>query len=211
MSTPTNTCILTAVDNIIYIEVTGSLSKWSTHSFSITHKSLFYWLKSTDTINSSLSTEQKTTLEGQVLEKVKEASANLGAVHAVLWKAYKGIVGMQDTFGKVHDANKMVDMIHNKLSILRDAKEPVLVKDESIDCKIDPETKDSKGGDILKFEPVSTSPCRVLTCTLDATNPLKLWVFRFDPSDIPTQLAKRKAPINKSAGPVTKCTNLEVV
>ena len=119
----------------------------------ITRKSLFYWLKSTDTINSSLSTEQKTTLEGQVLEKVKEASANLGAVHAVLWKAYKGIVGMQDAFGKVHDANRMVDMIRNKLSVLRDAKEPVLVKDESIDCKINPETKDSKGGDILKYIP----------------------------------------------------------
>ncbi|KIM53763.1 hypothetical protein SCLCIDRAFT_31631 [Scleroderma citrinum Foug A] len=48
----------------------------------------------------------------------------------------------------------MVNMIHNKLSILRDAKEPVLVKDESIDCKINLETEDnSKDGDILKFEP----------------------------------------------------------
>ena len=68
----------------------------NSRTLQITHKSLFYWLRSTDTINSSLLTEQKTTLEGQVLEQVEEASANLGAVHAVLWKAYKGIVGVQD-------------------------------------------------------------------------------------------------------------------
>ena len=86
-----------------------------------------------------------------MLEQVEEASANLRAVHAALWKAYEGISSIQDTFGKVTDANRMVNTIRNKLSVLRDAKEPALVKDESIECKIDPETKDSKDGDILKY------------------------------------------------------------
>ena len=35
MSMPTNTRILTAVDDVIYVEVAGSLSKWSTHFFSV--------------------------------------------------------------------------------------------------------------------------------------------------------------------------------
>jgi len=126
----------------------------------------------------------------------------------------------------VNNASRTVDTIHNKLSVLRDAKEPAFVKDKSIDYKIDPETEDSKDGDILKyvplsfcfsllihyrFEPVSASPCRVLIGTSDATNPLVPWVIRFNPSDIPMQLAKRKAPIDKSTGPVAKHAKLEVV
>jgi len=51
----------------------------------------------------------------------------------------------------------------------------------------------------------------VLIHTSDATNPLEPWVIQFDPSDIPMQLAKRKAPIDKSTGPVTKHAKLEVV
>ncbi|KIM50463.1 hypothetical protein SCLCIDRAFT_34267 [Scleroderma citrinum Foug A] len=174
-------------------------------------KKIVFRLK--DTTDNNLSTEQKTTLEGEVLEQVEEASANLRAVHAALWKAYEGISSIQDTFGKVTDANRTVNTIRNKLSVLRDAKEPALVKDESIECKIDPETKDSKDGDILKFESISASPCQVLTRATnpDGTSPAKPWVIRFDPSDIPMQLAKRKAPIDKSTGPVTKNAKLEVV
>ena len=90
-----------------------------------------------------------------MLEQVKEASANLGAVHAALWKAYEGIVGVQDTFCKASQANRTVDVIRNKLSVLRDAKEslqtmPVHVKDEDIDCKLEPETEDTKDSDALK-------------------------------------------------------------
>ena len=33
MSAPTSTRILTAVDDVIYVEVAGSLSQWKTHSF----------------------------------------------------------------------------------------------------------------------------------------------------------------------------------
>ena len=58
-----------------------------------------------------------------MLEQVEKASANLRAVHAALWKAYEGISGIQDMFGKVTDVNRTVDTIRNKLSVLRDAKE----------------------------------------------------------------------------------------
>ena len=90
-----------------------------------------------------------------MLEQVEETSTNLGAVHAVLWKAYEGMVGIQDAFGKVHDVNRMVNTIHNKLSILRDAKEslqimPVHVKDEDIDCKLKLETEDTRDSNALK-------------------------------------------------------------
>jgi len=90
-----------------------------------------------------------------VLEQVEEASANLGAVHAALWKAYEGIVGVQDAFGKASHASRTVDTIRNKLSVLRDAKEslqtmPVHVKDEDIDCKLEPETEDTRDSDVLK-------------------------------------------------------------
>ena len=90
-----------------------------------------------------------------MLEQVEEASTNLGAVHAALWKAYEGMVGIQDAFGKVHDVNRMVNTIHNKLSILRDAKEslqimPVHVKDEDIDCKLELETEDTRDSNALK-------------------------------------------------------------
>ena len=90
-----------------------------------------------------------------MLEQVEETSTNLGAVHAVLWKAYEGMVGVQDMFGKVHDVNRMVNTICNKLSILRDAKEslqimPVHVKDEDIDCKLELETEDTRDSNALK-------------------------------------------------------------
>jgi len=94
-------------------------------------------------------------LEGEVLEQVEEASANLRAVHAALWKAYKGVIGIQDAFGKVNNASRTVDTICNKLSVLKDAKETAFVKDKSIDYKIDLETEDSKDGDILKYVPLS--------------------------------------------------------
>ena len=77
-----------------------------------------------------------------MLEQVEEASDNLAVVRGALWKAYEGMVSVQDACSKVYSASATVDTIHNKLSILRDTKEPALVKDEDIDSKIDPETKD---------------------------------------------------------------------
>jgi len=135
---------------LIFNHQVSKKSYSDSRTLQITCKLLFYWLKSADTINSSLSTKQKATLEGEVLEQIEEASANLRAVHAVLWKAYEGIVGVQDVFGKASHASRTVDTIHNKLSILRDAKEPAIVKDEDIDCKIDSEAKDTKNSDALK-------------------------------------------------------------
>lgn len=35
MSSAPTTCVLTVIDNVIYIEVTGSLSKWETRFFSV--------------------------------------------------------------------------------------------------------------------------------------------------------------------------------
>lgn len=88
-----------------------------------------------------------------MLEKVKEASATLKTLHATLWKAFKGTAGIQDSFCKVVAVSQTVDTIHNKLTILRDADESpeiMLVKDEDINCKLDPEMEDSKDSDVLK-------------------------------------------------------------
>jgi len=91
-------------------------------------------------MDNSLSTDQKATLEGEVLDQVEEASTTLETVHAALWKAYEGTTGIQDTFCKVVAASRTVDTIRNKLSVLRDAEESpetTLVKDEDFDCKLD--------------------------------------------------------------------------
>ena len=61
--------------------------------------------------------------------------------HYNLWKAYEGMVSVQDACSKVYSASTTVNTIRNKLSVLRDVKEPVPVKDEDIDFKIDPETE----------------------------------------------------------------------
>ena len=88
-----------------------------------------------------------------MLEQVEEASATLKTVHAVLWKAYEGTIGIQDAFCKVTTASQTVDAIRNNLSVLRDAEESpeiTLVKDEDVDCKLDPEIEDSKDSGVLK-------------------------------------------------------------
>ena len=71
----------------------------------------------------------------------------------MLWKAYEGIVGVEDAFSKVNHASRTVDTIRNKLSVLRDAEESLQttsVKDEDINCKLEPETEDIKASDALK-------------------------------------------------------------
>ena len=57
-------------------------------------------------MDSSLSADQKATLEGKVLEEVEEASATLKTLHATLWKAFEGTAGIQDSFCKVVAASK---------------------------------------------------------------------------------------------------------
>ena len=53
----------------------------------------------------------------------------------------------------------------------------------------------------------------VTVVTIPNTNPdgspVRPWIFQFNPSDIPTQLAKRKASINRSSGPAAKHAKLE--
>ncbi|KAI6141908.1 hypothetical protein BKA82DRAFT_28635 [Pisolithus tinctorius] len=168
-----------------------------------------------DTVNNNLSTDAKCTLEGEALEQVKAASSQLKTAHAALWKAYEGTVGIQNMFCGVVNASHTLDTIHNKLSVIRDAEEssttePIKAKD--VGCKPDPEPENSQ------FELTSASPCRVLTCTTrhtkpDTHSPTKLQayhIFLFDPSNIPTQLAKRKAAVNASTGPIQKHAKLEV-
>ena len=49
--------------------------------------------------------------------------------------------------------SQTVDMICNKLSVLRDAEESpeiTLVKDKDVDCKLNPEIEDSKHSGVLK-------------------------------------------------------------
>ncbi|KIK15658.1 hypothetical protein PISMIDRAFT_16355 [Pisolithus microcarpus 441] len=241
-SPPSTTCILNVVDNVIYVEVTGSLSKWDTHCFSVNIpspgvKKVVLHLK--DTVDNSLSADRKCTLEEEALEDVEAASAKLRAAHAVLWKAYEGTIGIQDTFTRVVDASSRLDAVCNKLSVLRDAKEPngmVPVKAEDVGCEPNLELG-SDGADsqyilldliglplcftYYRFESPSVSLCRILSCYTgnpnpDAGSPNKPWVYHvipFEPSDIPTQLAnrnaKRQALIDTSPGHILKHAKLE--
>ena len=71
----------------------------------------------------------------------------------LLWKAFEGTAGIQDSFRKVVTASQTVDTIRNKLTVLRDAEEShevTLVKDEDVDCKLDLEIEASKDSDALK-------------------------------------------------------------
>ena len=104
-------------------------------------------------MDSSLSADQKASLEGQLLDEVEEASATLKTLHATLWKAFEGTAGIQDSFCKVVAASQTVDTIRNKLTVLRDAEEShevTLIKDEDVDCKLDLEIEASKDSDALK-------------------------------------------------------------
>ncbi|KAI5990599.1 hypothetical protein EDD15DRAFT_2369659 [Pisolithus albus] len=175
-------------------------------------------LRLKDTGNSVLSPESKHTLEEEALEEVEEASLKLRAAHAALWKAYEGTIGIQETFTRVTDASARLDTIRNKLSVLRDANDSIemeRVKAEDVDVKPDPALEDITAS---RFEPASTSPCRVLARfsgnpNPDLASPSKPWAYRiipFDPIDIPTQLAKRKASADMSPGSIPKHAKLEI-
>ncbi|KIK17011.1 hypothetical protein PISMIDRAFT_15432 [Pisolithus microcarpus 441] len=224
-SPPSTTRVLNVVDDVIYVEVTGSLSKWDTHCFSVNIpspgvKKVVLRLK--DTVDNSLSADRKCTLEEEALEDVEAASAKLRAAHVALWKAYEGTIGIQDTFTRVVDASSRLDAVRNKLSVLRDAKEPngmVPVKAEDVGCE--PNLELGLDGADSQFESTSVSPCRILSRYTgnpnpDAGSPNKPWAYRvipFEPSDIPTQLAnrnaKRQALIDTSPGRIPKHAKLE--
>ncbi|KAL4080257.1 hypothetical protein V8B97DRAFT_2020916 [Scleroderma yunnanense] len=221
LSTP-STHILNVADNVIYVKVTSSLSKWDTHFFSVNIlspgvKKVVLHLK--DTVNNILPPERKGTLEKEVLEQVEEASSKLKATCASLWIAYEGTIGIQEVFGKVNDASCRLDAIWNKLSVLRDGEEAESpraepIKAENADPKLDLASRDF--GDPLKFEPVSVSPCCVLSChtgnpnpdALHSTKPWAYCIIPFDPLDIPMQFTKRKM-LHTPASPVPKCAKLE--
>ncbi|KAL4072401.1 hypothetical protein V8B97DRAFT_2006773 [Scleroderma yunnanense] len=221
MSSTPSMCVLNIVDNIIYVKVTSSLSKWDTHFFSVNIlspgiKKVVFHLK--DTVNNILPPERKGTLEKEVLEQIEEASSKLKAAHASIWTAYEGTIGIQEVFGKVNDASCRLDAIWNKLSVLRDVEElprmePVQAKD--VDTKLDLTSTDDDNS--LKFESVSASPCCMLPHhtgnlnLLDVPCTTKPWAYHinpFDPLDIPMQLAKRKA-LYTPTGPVPKHAKLE--
>ncbi|KIK19818.1 hypothetical protein PISMIDRAFT_13388 [Pisolithus microcarpus 441] len=141
-STPsTTTRVLNVVNNVIYVEVAGSLSKWDTHCFSVNIpspgvKKVVLCLK--NTVDNSLPIDRKCMLEGEALEEVEAASTRLEDAHAALWKAYKGTIGIQDAFTRVVDASGRLDAVRNKLSVLRDAKESngmVPIKAEDVGCE----------------------------------------------------------------------------
>ncbi|KAI6004371.1 hypothetical protein F5J12DRAFT_893460 [Pisolithus orientalis] len=202
MSLRPSTCIINVVEDVIYIEVAGSFSKWDTHFFLVDIlspgiKKIMFCLK--DTVNNNLSTDAKCTLEGEALEQVEAASSQLQTAHAAL----------------VVDASHTLDTICNELLVIRDAEESSITEPvgaEDVKCKPDPEPGN------LQFESTSASPCRVLACTTrnlnpDAHSPTKPQAYHiipFNPSDIPTQLAKRKAAVNASTGPIQKHAKLEV-
>ncbi|KIK16630.1 hypothetical protein PISMIDRAFT_15703 [Pisolithus microcarpus 441] len=175
-----------------------------------------------DTIGCSLPVDRKCTLEGEALEEVEAASTRLEDAHAALWKAYEGTIGIQDAFTRVVDASGRLDAVRNKLSVLRDAKESngmVPIKAEDVGCK--PHLELGLDGEDSRFESTSVSPCRILSRHTgnpnpDAGSPNKPWAYRvipFEPSDIPTQLAKRnakrQAPIDTSPGRIPKHAKLE--
>ncbi|KIK17100.1 hypothetical protein PISMIDRAFT_15371 [Pisolithus microcarpus 441] len=222
LGTP-STRILNVVDDIIYVELTGALSWWDTHCFSVNIpspgiKKVVLHLKDM-VIDISLPTERKCILEQETLEQVKEASSRLEDARAALWKAYEGTVGIQDAFTQVVDASGRLDTIHNKLSVLRDATEfngMELIKAKEVDCK--PHMEPGLDSKNLCFECTSANPCRVLAHYTRNPNPgasslTKPWAYHiilFKLSDIPTQLAKRKAPVDKSPDCTPKHAKLEI-
>ncbi|KIK22767.1 hypothetical protein PISMIDRAFT_11465 [Pisolithus microcarpus 441] len=134
----------------------------------------------------------------------------LQAAHAALWKAYKGTIGIQETFTRVTDASARLDAIRNKLSLLRNSNDSLmmeLVKAEDVNVKPDPGLEDTTA---LQFESTSASPCRVLPryCGnpnadhVNSTKPWAYYILPFDPIDIPTQHSKRKLPNDTSTAPV---------
>ncbi|KAI5984731.1 hypothetical protein EDD15DRAFT_2374985 [Pisolithus albus] len=221
MSSTPGTRIINVVDDVIYVEVTGSLSKWETHTFTVDVQSpgiKKVVLRLKDVVNNaSLPPEEIHTLEQEALEQVEEASSKLEAAHTALWKAYEGTIGIQDTFIQVTDASARLGAICNKLSLLKDAKDPLkteLDEIKDIDIRPNPTSEDLSS----QFQSTSASPCRVLPRYVGNPNPglassEKLWayyVIPFDPIDIPTQRAKRKRPIDVSTGPVPKHMKTEV-
>ncbi|KAI6119526.1 hypothetical protein EDD16DRAFT_1706534 [Pisolithus croceorrhizus] len=220
MSSTPGTRILNVVDDVIYVKVTGSLSKWNTHTFSLDIQSpgiKKVVLRLKDAVDTVLPPERKHTLEEEALEQVEEASSKLRAAHTALWKAYEGTIGIQDTFVRVTDASARLDAVRNKLSLLRDASgspEVDLAKAEDVDVKPDPALADPTA---LRFERTSASPCRVLPryCgnpnpdQASLTKPWAYYIIPFDPIDIPTQLAKRKGHADASTGPIPKHPKLE--
>ncbi|KAL4080510.1 hypothetical protein J3A83DRAFT_4184548 [Scleroderma citrinum] len=201
-----------SIDDIILADVENR--GYSTHV--INSKHVIFHLK--DTVNNILPPERKGTLEKEVLEQIEEASSKLEAAHASLWIVYEGTIGIQEVFGKVNNASHRLDTIQNKLSVLRDVEElprmePVQGKD--VDTKLDLTSTDDDNS--LKFESVSASPCHMLPHhtgnpnLLDVPCSTKPWAYHvnpFNPSDIPMQLAKRKA-LYTPMGPVPKHTKLE--
>ncbi|KAI6096281.1 hypothetical protein EDD16DRAFT_1720036 [Pisolithus croceorrhizus] len=191
------------VGDIIYVEVSGSLSKWNMHTFSVdiqspSVKKVVLHLKDTvDTV--SLPPERKYTLEEEALEQVEEASSKLRATHVALWKVYEGTIGIQEMFTR--NSSNSLETEH--------------VNVEDVDIKPDPAHKDTAE---LCFECTSTSPCHILPhhCgnpNLDQASSMKPWAYYiipFDPIEIPMQLAKRKAPIDTSTGPIQKHAKLEI-
>ncbi|KAI6007023.1 hypothetical protein EDD15DRAFT_2358099 [Pisolithus albus] len=221
MSSVPGTRVINVVNDVIYVEVTGSLSKWDTHTFSVDIQSpgiKKVVLRLKDTVNTALSPGKKHTLEEEALEQVEVASSKLRAAHAALWKAHEGTIGIQDTFTRVTDASARLDAVRNKLCILRDANDSLetdLVKAEDVEIKPDPALEDTMA---LQFERTSASPCRVLprhcgnpdSDEASSTEPWAYYVIPFDPIDIPTQLAKRKGPIETSTGPLHKHAKLDI-
>ncbi|KAI6098918.1 hypothetical protein EDD16DRAFT_1790483 [Pisolithus croceorrhizus] len=225
LDTP-STRVLNVVDDVIYVELTGALSQWDTHCFSVDIlspgiKKIVLRLK--DSVNNILSADSRCTLEGQALEEVEAASSRLAIARAALWKAYEGTVGIQDAFTGVNAASSRLDTIRNKLSVLRDTAESSgmdPVKAEDVKCE--PHLRSGSDVEDLQFEPTSASPCRVLARYTGNPNPdagslTKPWsyhVIPFAPSDIPTQLAnrnrKRPVPVDASAGNLSKHPKLEI-
>ncbi|KAI6110297.1 hypothetical protein EDD16DRAFT_1522313 [Pisolithus croceorrhizus] len=171
-----------------------------------------------DTVNTILPPKRKYTLEEEALEEVKEVSSKLQAAHAALWKAYKGTIGIQETFTRVMDASARLDAICNKLSLLKNSNDSLKmehVNAEGVSVKPDPAHEDTAEP---HFEHTSASPCCVLPhhCgnpNLDQASLMKPWAYYiipFDPIDIPMQLAKRKAPIDTSTTLIHKHAKLEV-
>ncbi|KAI5997036.1 hypothetical protein EDD15DRAFT_2364489 [Pisolithus albus] len=158
MSSTPGTRIINVVDDVIYVEVAGSLSKWETHTFTVDVQSpgikkVVLCLK--DVVNNvSLPPEEIHTLEREALEEVEEASSKLEAVHATLWKAYEGTIGIQDSFVKVTDASARLGAIRNKLSLLKDAKDPL--KTELDEIK-DVDTRPNRTSEDLSSQFQSTS------------------------------------------------------
>ncbi|KIO03565.1 hypothetical protein M404DRAFT_26871 [Pisolithus tinctorius Marx 270] len=105
MSSESLTCILNAVQDVIYLKVDGSMSDWNTHCFTIdiatpSPKKIIFHLKNLTTVpaKDNQPADMDSSPEEIALNKVKEASLELNIVQRIFMQAYEGYIRLQEAY-----------------------------------------------------------------------------------------------------------------